>query len=37
MEGMHIKQRDGYYLEVHKCAFTFTSEIRQIQCTRTEF
>ena len=25
------------YLEVNKCAFTFSSEIRQIQCTRTEF
>ena len=24
-------------LEVIKCAFTFSSEIRQIQCTRTEF
>ena len=24
-------------LEVNKCAFTFSSEIRQIQCTRTEF
>ena len=26
-----------YYLEVNKYAFTFSSEIRQIQCTRTEF
>ena len=25
------------YLEVNKCAFTFSSEIRQIQCMRTEF
>ena len=25
------------WLEVNKCAFTFSSEIRQIQCTRTEF
>ena len=25
------------WLEVNKCAFTFLSEIRQIQCTRTEF
>ena len=25
------------YLEVNKCALTFSSEIRQIQCTRTEF
>ena len=24
-------------LEVNKCAFTFSSEIRPIQCTRTEF
>ena len=24
-------------LEVNKCAFTFSSEIRQVQCTRTEF
>ena len=24
-------------LEVNKFAFTFSSEIRQIQCTRTEF
>ena len=24
-------------LEVNKCAFTFAREIRQIQCTRTEF
>ena len=24
-------------LEVNKCAFTFSSEIRKIQCTRTEF
>ena len=26
-----------HHLEVNKCAFTFSSEIRQIQCTRTEF
>ena len=26
-----------FYLEVNKCAFTFSSEIIQIQCTRTEF
>ena len=26
-----------WWLEVNKCAFTFSSEIRQIQCTRTEF
>ena len=26
-----------WYLEVNKCAFTFSSEIRQIQCMRTEF
>ena len=25
------------WLEVNKCAFTFSSEIRQIQCMRTEF
>ena len=25
------------WLEVNKCAFTFSSEIRQIQCTHTEF
>ena len=24
-------------LEVNKCGFTFSSEIRQIECTRTEF
>ena len=26
-----------FWLEVNKCSFTFSSEIRQIQCTRTEF
>ena len=26
-----------YWLEVNKCAFTFSSVIRQIQCKRTEF
>ena len=26
-----------HLLEVNKCAFTFSSEVRQIQCTRTEF
>ena len=25
------------YLEVNKCAFTFSSEMRQIQCTPNEF
>ena len=29
--------RKKLWLEVNKCAFTFSSEIRQIQCTRTEF
>ena len=28
---------NSYWLEVNKCAFIFLSEIRQIQCTRTEF
>ena len=29
--------RNFHHLEVNKCALTFSSEIRQIQCTRTEF
>ena len=32
-----ISTHRSEYLEVSKCAFTFSSEIRQTQCTRTEF
>ena len=34
---VHGVESEWKRLEVNKCAFTFSSEIRQIQCTRTEF
>ena len=32
-----ISSKIYYWLEVNKCTFTFSIEIRQIQRTRTEF